>query len=546
MKKVLLALLLIFNSAMAQYDLQWYSIYDNPHPSYNDYAVDLVEDISGNIYVTGTSFQIDLDDWRYDFATIKYNSNGDSLWVRRYDSSIGNESEDQAVAIGIDKHNNIYVSGNSWSPRLRVTIIKYDVNGNELWIRIYSDSLLSQRIMVNDMEIDNEGNVFLVCSDYVNPKGSEIVKYNSNGEIEWIGKYLRGPNDVNGLISMDIDNLGNIYAAGYAKDSGSASSDFLTVKFNQQGVLQWSTITDQTAGDRAHDVKADNSGNVFAAGYSKNQNNLYDFKILKFNSYGEKQWVSSYAGRSEIDLFGDYERKKMIETDNNGNIYTDFISYSSGNNDIATAKFNSSGDLVWVNLYDIGGTDITSDIKIDNSNNIFVTGFYQYALSPNSFAILKYDSSGNLQKVIKNGNQFANVFSPVAMTVNKNGDITATGSCLQSGNPYATDYFTVRYSSSIGINEISNATPSNYKLYQNYPNPFNPVTIINYELRITGLVQIQVFDVLGNEVFSLVNKNQKAGSYQVEFNGSSLSSGVYFYKLQAGKYSDTRRMILLK
>ncbi|HQY53306.1 MAG TPA: T9SS type A sorting domain-containing protein [Ignavibacteria bacterium] len=86
----------------------------------------------------------------------------------------------------------------------------------------------------------------------------------------------------------------------------------------------------------------------------------------------------------------------------------------------------------------------------------------------------------------------------------------------------------------------------NFKLYQNYPNPFNPKTVISYELRVTGFAKLKVYDVLGNEVATLVNEKQSAGSYSMEFDGSGFASGVYFYKLEAGEFAETKRMILLK
>lgn len=99
----------------------------------------------------------------------------------------------------------------------------------------------------------------------------------------------------------------------------------------------------------------------------------------------------------------------------------------------------------------------------------------------------------------------------------------------------------------VGINQISELVPDGFSLSQNYPNPFNPTTKINYELRITNYVSLKVYDVLGNEVFVLVNEKQNAGSYEVDFDGSNFSSGVYFYKLSVdGNTIDTKQMVLLK
>jgi hypothetical protein len=96
------------------------------------------------------------------------------------------------------------------------------------------------------------------------------------------------------------------------------------------------------------------------------------------------------------------------------------------------------------------------------------------------------------------------------------------------------------------INKNSNKTPTSYSLNQNYPNPFNPVTKINFELPKSGLVTLKVYDVLGKEVSTLVNEIRKAGDYSIDFNGSALSSGVYFYKIEANGYTDMKKMMLIK
>ncbi|MCC6253620.1 MAG: T9SS type A sorting domain-containing protein, partial [Ignavibacteriaceae bacterium] len=85
-----------------------------------------------------------------------------------------------------------------------------------------------------------------------------------------------------------------------------------------------------------------------------------------------------------------------------------------------------------------------------------------------------------------------------------------------------------------------------FKLEQNYPNPFNPSTKISWQSPVSSHQTLKVYDVLGNEVATLVNEYKTAGSYEVEFNASSLSSGVYFYRLQAGSFVQTRKMILIK
>jgi hypothetical protein len=103
-----------------------------------------------------------------------------------------------------------------------------------------------------------------------------------------------------------------------------------------------------------------------------------------------------------------------------------------------------------------------------------------------------------------------------------------------------------RYSAITGITNNSNEIPGNYSLSQNYPNPFNPTTKINFAVPKNDLVILKVYNALGAEVATLVNKNMNAGSYTVDFDASLLSSGVYFYSIQAGSYSFTKKMMLIK
>ena len=98
----------------------------------------------------------------------------------------------------------------------------------------------------------------------------------------------------------------------------------------------------------------------------------------------------------------------------------------------------------------------------------------------------------------------------------------------------------------VAVDKNFNVTPEKYVLNQNYPNPFNPATIISYVIPEAGFVNLKIFNAIGQEVATLINEEKSAGSYKVNFNASNLPSGVYFYRLAAGNYIETKKMVLLK
>ena len=97
-----------------------------------------------------------------------------------------------------------------------------------------------------------------------------------------------------------------------------------------------------------------------------------------------------------------------------------------------------------------------------------------------------------------------------------------------------------------GVNPNNTTTPSNFVLEQNYPNPFNPSTTINYSIPKSSFVTLKVYDVLGNEVKTLVNEQQSVNNYSITADFSNLTTGVYYYTLKAGDFTSTKKLMLIK
>jgi hypothetical protein len=111
---------------------------------------------------------------------------------------------------------------------------------------------------------------------------------------------------------------------------------------------------------------------------------------------------------------------------------------------------------------------------------------------------------------------------------------------------YTGYYLITLKSTTIGIQQISSEVPEKFNLYYNYPNPFNPSTVITFDIAKDIPVKIKVYDIQGKEVEILVNRTLTPGKYKVDFNGSGLASGVYFYSLEAGNVYQVKKMVLVK
>ncbi|MBK9333765.1 MAG: M28 family peptidase [Ignavibacteria bacterium] len=176
--------------------------------------------------------------------------------------------------------------------------------------------------------------------------------------------------------------------------------------------------------------------------------------------------------------------------------------------------------------------------------NIILTQPFQYS-GGNLLVEICYDNSAYTQYSTINSTPASGMFW------GRYGDLASSSGCAtttwsSSTSPPGRANTRLTFSPITSVAGNSNTLPLSYELKQNYPNPFNPKTIINYQCSKINFVSLKVFDVLGKEVAVIVNEKQSPGTYEVEFDGSGLTSGVYFYRLTSGEFTDTKRMMLIQ
>ena len=211
---------------------EWVARYNGPG-NYIDKAMAMVIDVSGNIYVTGTSSGSGT---ARDFATIKYNSSGTEEWVARYNGP--RSSINESVTLALDDNGNIYVAGDTWDQDtgINYALVRYDANGNQLWEATYN-GLGDGNDRTKGLVIDARGNAYITGTSNGSFTNNDYatIKYDANGNEQWVAIYNTPRNSDDHLTAIALDGSNNVFVTGYSNGNGINfnGSIYTTVKYNQ-------------------------------------------------------------------------------------------------------------------------------------------------------------------------------------------------------------------------------------------------------------------------------------------------------------------------
>jgi uncharacterized delta-60 repeat protein len=521
-------LLLVFVSALSlllpallysqSVNTVWVRIFNAPGNS-DDYGQAIAVDDSGYVYVTGGASFTPWPDM--DYATVKYNSNGDTVWLIRYDGP--GDSTDNATALAIDKQGNVYVTGRSSGSGhpYDYATIKYNSLGDTVWVRRYNGPG-NDEDKANAMAVDTLGNVYV--TGWSDGSGSSAdyatIKYNSIGETLWIRRYNGMANNGDAATALAIDRQGNVYVTGISNGSGT-SEDYATIKYYANGDTAWVRRYD-SGQDEACAIAVDDSGNVYVTGTSYGSGILWDYLTIRYNSNGDTAWVRKYNGSGNNN-----DDARAIKADNLGNVYvTGKSNGSSTDDDYVTIKYNSNGDTVWVRRYNGpgNGVDGANAMAIDDLGDIYVTGYSQTTSSSyeNDFATVKYNSAGVQQWVARyNGGSWDQAH---AIAV-KGANIYVTGQSWTNAL-WSYDRVTIKYVQTLpGIESPIVNCKLKIDNLSVYPNPAKTYFTVRVPLNVQGSI-MQIFDVTGKIVRSVELKGK---NNRLSLDG--IKNGVYFVKV---------------
>lgn len=404
---------------------RWARRYNGPADDF-DSVQDLAVDGTGSVYVTGASVGLGTDS---DFATIKYDAGGNELWVSRYNGA-GNGS-DSSVFLTIDGGGEVRVVGYGQASAgdREFVEVKYSTNGSELEVVHYNgpddlDDRFSGHCLVGDVN----GNLYVTGSGGYPEWGTyadyTTIKYNSGGTPLWVAR-LNGTGegaDSDHAASMTVDDSGNVYVTG-------TGNGYATVKYSDRGNELWvAHYSGGNGGDHAEDVAVDGNGNVYVTGRSMGVGTGWDYATMKYDSDGNEVWLARYDGPANQD-----DKARAIALDDQGNVYVTGSSVGSGTScDYATVKYNANGNQLWVSRYDgsESGYDSPCAIAVVTDGCVYVSGTARSGSY--SMTTIKYDSNGDQLWLaqLDNGNAYD-------MAVDSNGNAYVTGG--------GTGYISVKY-----------------------------------------------------------------------------------------------------
>ena len=444
MKRLILIIggvcLLVATTAWAQLDTAWVRHFDGGVSS--DEVTALKVDGAGNAYVTGRSTN---GDGNYDYITIKYNPDGDSLWMSRYSGLTAGNDEPQDI--WVDDAGNVYVTGYSGTNGVGTgqdyATIKYNADGDTVWVRrYYHIAGATNEDLANAVQVDGDGNVYVTGASRgtISSPDFATIKYNADGDTLWVRRYNGPANHIDGAYALGLDGLGNVCVTGFSRNS-SGTADFFTIKYNSSGTTLWTDRYNGPADDEdvASDIHVDASGNVYVTGYSTGSSSSYDYTTIKYNTDGDTLWLRRYNGAGNS---ADYPRDLWVDAD--GNVYVTGTSQGGGTaDDYLTIKYDADGNTLWVRNYQPINprNDDGYAIAVSSTGKVYVTG-QEDRLYPRDCVTLKYDSDGNLLRTWAYNGPGDSHDVGTCIGLDGDGNVIVAGTC--TGEQSGTDYLVMK------------------------------------------------------------------------------------------------------
>lgn len=536
-----------------------------------DYPFKTKIDGAGNIYVTGEIYN--SQNGTYDILIRKFTPSGGMLINTSFISPYG---DDKGYSIDFDIDGNIYIAGSIYNNNTSsndIIVLKYNSSGTLVFSDIVQSSLDDKGLSITYIP----GNGYAICG-YISYSSTDknfyIRKYSNTNQIEWEDEYGIGTLTNDDIATHLIFDNYFIYVGGYTYTNSTYKNDLMMITYSYSGNFQEELILNNASDDKLTAFKIIEYSNNpvrksrrIGSGTSDNSQGVagnYDIitYYIDFQSYSYVKWIEIFGETYNKDIATD------VAIDSDKNIIVSGYSYIGSNkHDFTTIKYGTEhsqdDEPLWYDHYDSEGDDKASSVSVDQNDNIYVTGYSSSVTT--EYVTVVYNPNGFFDSMIRAKNKFR----PNLKNINLNkfekytsGGFDSSGNFQLMGFAFndTLNIITGQKYNSEGmiINTLNPefmikkgkrkiVEPSNTTIItNNYPNPFNPTTKINFEISEDGTVEIDVFDISGRKIQSLMNKRLTNGNYTVIWDASGFSTGIYFYRVKVNDKSITKKIMLLK
>jgi len=439
-----------------------------------------------------------------DVYLVKTDAAGDSLWTRAY----GGSESDKGLSVQQTADSGYIVAGYAQSfgaGGSDIYLLKTDASGDTLWTRTYGGSEDDEAYSVQQA-IDG-GYILAGFTMEEDDENLYLVKTDANGDIVWTRTYGGSSTDWGYSVQQITD--GGYVIAGYTRSFGAGSYDVYLLKTDSNGDTLWTRTYGGTDTDRGYFVQQTTDGGYIVAGQTRSFGaGNYDFYLLK---------IAGELPETSIEIIPDDPPVTVPQGGRFG--FTGSLTNNTEDPQVVDAWVMASGPAKEIygpfkEFYDVPLAPSQSRSRHFSQRvpNLAPLGFYDYIAYCGDYPSTVIDSSFFQIEVI------------AGEASGSNGWIL-TGSFLEG--------------------DLADL-PSDFVLIRNYPNPFNASTVISYELPTSSLVKLEVYNISGQKVATLVDSQQEAGYRSARWDASEVSSGLYFYKLTAGDFNEIKRMILVR
>ncbi|RLC42335.1 MAG: hypothetical protein DRH51_01025 [Candidatus Coatesbacteria bacterium] len=493
----------------------WAKEYDGPGGG-NDYPSDMVVDSEGNVYVTGSS---EGEGTGLDYCTIKYDSEGNEIWVRRYD---GEEHEDDyASGIAIGEDDCIYVTGACGEYWDKIVTIKYDSEGNEVWVRSFEEGY---ELFAFDIDVNGEGDIY-IAGDV--EWSFLTIKYNSEGDLLWYRVYEGGSGGWYPYFLDTTPDNGVVISGTYY---GMDSINYRTICYDVDGNLIWANNCPEDSGSESYhtsDLNVDDFGSVYGTG---------NYRTVKYDREGNELWLTSGA---EAIALGEYPYFYTTDT------------VFSGDADFLTIKYRI--ELTYITLLsftaDASGASAVNlrwSIATDEGGNIAGFNLYRRVITKSEKTLAGDDTYHRTDtQLIKN--EWHRVNSTIITGTNPYS-YTDTGVAENTQYEYKLEVVLTdnEGGETLGTTTVETGIPAGFTILRLYPNPVSDIVNCILSVPHSCEIEIAIYDISGRRLLSKEVHIENKGKSEVSFGVDNLADGVYSLIMSNGATNLSRIFVIAR